>query len=55
MNAVSAILQKNDIDFPGNELELYLYGHPSINDYDNRKILLSTIKYITETNRFSVS
>ena len=54
VSAVGDILQKNNLALPGN-VKLYLYGHPSINDSDNREILLSTIRYITETNRFSVS
>ena len=33
--------------------ELYLYGDPSINGLDNKKIILATIKYIKETRRFS--
>ena len=33
--------------------QLYLYGHQSINSTDNRKILLSTIKYMKGTLRFS--
>ena len=36
----------------GNQSHLYLYGHQTINFADNRKILLSTIKYIKETRRF---
>ena len=55
VSTVSDILQKNGVARSGNELQLYLYGHPSINDSNNRKILLSTIKYINETNRFSKS
>ena len=44
------ILQKNLIN---NQLQLYLYGHRSINSSDNRNILLSTIQYIKRTLRFS--
>ena len=37
----------------GNQSELYLYGHQSIDVIDNRKILLSTIKYIKDTQHFA--
>ena len=38
---------------PEDQLKLDLYGDTSINNADNKKILLSTIKYIKETQRFS--
>ena len=47
------ILQKNNLNYLGNQSKLYLYGHPSIISSENRKILLSTIKYIKSTLRFS--
>ena len=47
------ILQKNNLNYLGNQSHLYLYGHPSINSTENRKIILSTIKYIKDTLRFS--
>ena len=47
------ILQKNNLNYLGNQSHLYLYGHPSINSTANRKIILSTIKYIKDTLRFS--
>ena len=50
---VTEILQKYDLNHLGNESKLYLYGHPSISTFDNRKIILATIKYIKETQRFS--
>ena len=49
------ILQKNKINNSGNQLQLYLYGHRSINCSDNRNILLSTIQYIKRTLRFSTN
>ena len=52
---VNDILLKNDQSLNGNLFELYLYGHPEINDSDNREILKCTIKYIHSTNRFSKS
>ena len=50
---VIPILQKYNLNHLGNQSHLYLYGHPTINLADDRKILLSTIKYIKETRRFS--
>ena len=47
------ILQKNNLNYLGNQSKLYLYGHPSIISSENRKVLLSTIKYIKSTLRFS--
>ena len=43
------ILQRNNLNHLGNQLELYLYGHRSLNPIDNRNILLSTIEYIKVT------
>ena len=34
------------------QLQLYLYGDPSINNSDNKNIILSTIKFLKETQRF---
>ena len=47
------ILQRNNLNHLGNQLELYLYGHRSLNPIDNRNVLLSTIEYIKDTQRFS--
>ena len=43
------ILQRKNLNHLGNQPELYLYGHPSLNLIDNRQILLSTIKYVKDT------
>ena len=43
-SSVIQILQKYNLNRLGNQSHLYLYGHPTINLTDNRKILLSTIK-----------
>ena len=51
-SSVIQILQKYNLNHLANQPQLYLYGHPTINFADNRKIILSTIKYITETRRF---
>ena len=45
--SVNEILLKKNLYHLGNQLQLYLYGHESISYSYNRKILLSTIKYIT--------
>ena len=50
---VNEILRKNNLNHLGNQPELYLYGNYSINFVDNRKILISTLKYIKDSRRFS--
>ena len=52
-SSVIQILQKYSLNHLGNQSHLYLYGHPTINLADNRKIILSIIKYIKESRRFS--
>ena len=47
------ILQRNNLNHLGKQLELYLYGHRSLDPIDNRNILLSTIEYIEDIQRFS--
>ena len=51
--SVIHILQKNSINHLTNQSDLYLYGHRSLTSVDNRKLLLSTIKYIKDTQYFS--
>ena len=51
---VIEILQRNNLNHQGNLAGLYLYGHKSLKLTDNKIILLSTIKYIKDTQRFSV-
>ena len=46
------ILQKNNLNHLANQSDLYLYGHRSLTSVDNRKLLLSTIKYIKDTQYF---
>ena len=43
------ILRRNNLNLLG----LYLYGHRSLNLIDDRKILLSIIKYIKDTQHLS--
>ena len=49
------ILQWKNLSHLGNQSELYFYGHPSLDLVDNRQIILSTIKYVKDTTRFSTS
>ena len=53
LTRINEILQKYKLDHLGDQLNLYLYGHNSINFVDNRDILISTLNYIKETRRFS--
>ena len=50
---VIANLQKHGLTHLGNQSHPHLYGHPTINFADNRKILLSTIEHIKGTRRLS--
>ena len=50
--SVIGILLKYNISQLGNLVHIYLYGHRSISYIDNKAILLSTIKFIKDTNRF---
>ena len=52
-NSVNEIIERNNLNNLENQLQLFLYGHKSISDFDNRNILISTIKYIKDTKRFS--
>ena len=52
MTSVNESLLEVYLNHLENQLQLYLYGDPSINDSDNKKILLSTIKFIKENQRF---
>ena len=51
--SVIEILLRNNLNHLGNELRVYLYGHVTMSDSDNKIILLSTIKFIKDTQRFS--
>ena len=53
MSSVNEILLKINKNHLESKLQLYLYGDPSINNSDNKNIILSTIKFIKETQRFS--
>ena len=49
---VNGIAQRNNLNDFRNYSHLY-FGHRSINHSNNKKILLSTIKYIEDTRRFT--
>ena len=50
---VVPILIRNNLNHLSSDEKLYLYGNDSISDSDNKAILLATMKYIKDTNRFS--
>ena len=52
LNTVIEIIRKYNLNDLGNQSNLYLYGHRSINLDENRKILLATINYLKETRPF---
>ena len=51
-SCVETILQKHDITVT-NLVQILLYGHPSLNDSENKNILIATLEYITKTKRFA--
>ena len=51
-SCVEPILQNHDITAT-NFVNILLYGHPSLNDSENKVILNSTLDYITKTKRFA--
>jgi len=51
--SVIQILLNNNLNHLGNQSKIYLYGHFSMNNTDNKAVLLSTIKYLKDTERFS--
>ena len=57
ISSVKEILLNNNLNyptnFPLNEINLYLYGIPTISLADNKSILMATINFIKNSNRFS--
>ena len=49
---ITNILQQYNILNFANNIDFYLYGHPNLSINDNRQVLLSTIKYIKNSQRF---
>ena len=52
-DSVLEILVPYDMQNFINNTDLYLYGHSSLSQSENKNILLSTIKFINESNRFA--
>ena len=52
-STVSNVLAAKNLNHLINNDELYLYGHESLNLIDNKTILLASIKFFKESNRFS--
>ena len=52
VSSVNEILQKFNLNYLKNQLQLYLYGNASLNNTENKKFILSAIKYIKDTQRF---
>ena len=53
MTSVNVILHDASLDRLDDKSKLCLYGHPSLSNSDNKKVILSTLKYIEETKRFT--
>ena len=52
---VVPLLPPHNLAFLQNDVNLYLYGHEKLPENDNRIIILSTIKFIKDSNRFNWS
>ena len=50
---VIGILTRNNLDQFRNSERVYLYGHHSLSVNDNRNIMLATIEFVKNSNRFS--
>ena len=50
---VIGILITNNLNQLGNDVSIYLYGHHSLSENDNRSIILATLEYLKNTNRFT--
>ena len=53
VKVINILQNVNNLAHLGNQLELYLYGHRSLNTSDNRNMLLSTMEYLNDSQRFS--
>ena len=53
IDSVSHLLPQNDLEIKTNECNLYLYGHPRLNQVENKSIIQATICFIKESGRFS--
>ena len=50
--SVNEILLMNNLPVFENSIHLLLYGHDSLKSAENRKIILATLKFIKDTQRF---
>ena len=50
---VIEVLTKNNLNHLGNDVSIYLYGHFSLKDEDNRSIILATLDFLKNTNRLT--
>ena len=53
INSITPVVSPYNFIDEINNQELFLHGHRNISSEDNMKIILSTIKYLTETGRFA--
>ena len=51
-NSVSNILIMNNLEHLVESVDIYLYGHSSLHSAENKDIILSTMRFIHESNRF---
>ena len=50
---VIEVLTKNNLTHLRNDVSVYLYGHYSLKDEDNRSIILATLDFLKNTDRFT--
>ena len=53
IHTVNEILTRNNLPPFENQTQLLLYGHDSLKEADNKKILVATLKFLKDTHRFS--
>ena len=55
LNSVDMVLSSNNFLILNNSelVNVLLYGHPTFSDSDNKNILIATLDYISNSNRFS--
>ena len=54
MEEVCEILDNGNLALKLGNVSLFLYGYSAINVTENKRMLMSTIKYIKGTKRFSI-
>ena len=52
LNSVSNILIMNNLEYLSESVEIYLYGHSLLHAARNKSIIISTIKFINDLNRY---